>query len=89
MELSMNLDCLNRKICLFGVNGDVSFKLAAGRQVEVLAQDLLEKEAIDVSDRVKISGGKLTVPASLGKEVVKLRRGDWTEAYVLLVREKK
>ena len=88
-DVDVNLDCLNRKICLFGVNGDVSFKLAAGRQVEVLAQDLLEKEAIDVSDRVKISGGKLTVPASLGKEVVKLRRGDWTEAYVLLVREKK
>lgn len=88
-DVDVNLDCLNRKICLFDVNGDISFKLGTDKKVEVLAQDLLEKEAIDVSDSVKISDGKLTIPASLGKKIVKRRNGDRTEAYVLLVREKK
>ena len=85
-DVEVNLDCLGRKICLFGVNGNVRFRLGTTRPIEVLAQDLAENEAIDVTDKVKIENGALTIPAGLGGKVCRKRPGDGAEGYVVLVR---
>jgi hypothetical protein len=59
--VSVDVDCLRRKIGLFGAFGSVSFPLSAAGKIRVWGQGILADRAVDITAAVTVSNNTLTL----------------------------
>jgi hypothetical protein len=66
---------------LFGHFSEVTLKAGnINKKTRVWAQDLLEKESVDITSRVKLEDGSLTIKGELAREICKpVNEDDWSE----------
>ncbi len=63
--IEVDVDCLNRKIGLFGAFHSVSFPLSPKGKIRVWAQDLTRDNAVDITSEVRVANARLTIDGGI------------------------
>ncbi|MDR0351814.1 MAG: hypothetical protein LBI02_00115 [Opitutaceae bacterium] len=64
-DIEVDVECINRKIGLFGAFNTISFPLSAKGKIRVWAQDLIKDQAVDITNEVRAENARLTLPGAV------------------------